>query len=148
MDLAVELEQLLGGFEDQGVTYALVGGLALAVHGVVRATEDIDVLVPPEAYDAARQVAHDLGFTVETTLRFESGLEIRRLAKLAREDVLVLDVLLVDAGSQEAFASRERFAFGAGSVWVVSRRALVGLKLAAGRDQDLADVRRLQELDG
>jgi hypothetical protein len=148
VDLAVELEQLLGAFEGQGVAYALVGGLALAVHGVVRATEDIDVLVPAEACDAARRVAHDLGFTVETTLRFSNGLEIRRLAKLVGEDALTLDLLLVDAGSQEAFASRERYAFGAGSVWVVSRQGLIGLKLAAGRDQDLADVRRLRELDG
>lgn len=148
MDLSVELEQLLGALEARRVDYALVGGLALAVHGVVRATEDIDVLVPPEAYDAARRVAHDLGFVIETTLRFAGGLEIRRMAKLVGEDALTLDLLLVDPGSQEAFAGRERFAFGAGSVWVVSRQGLIGLKLAAGRDQDLADVRRLRELDG
>lgn len=118
------------------------------MHGVVRATEDIDVLVPVQACEAARRVAFDLGFTVETALRFASGLEIRRFSKMAEEDTLVLDVLLVDASSQAAFDGRERFEVGTGSVWVVSRQGLIGLKLAAGRDQDFADVRRLQELDG
>jgi hypothetical protein len=32
-------------------------------------------------------------------------------------------------------------------LWVVSRDGLVRMKAAAGREQDLADIRRLEELD-
>jgi hypothetical protein len=34
-----------------------------------------------------------------------------------------------------------------GTAWVVSREGLVTLKTTAGRPQDLADVKRLLELD-
>jgi hypothetical protein len=35
--------------EHEGAAYALVGGYALALQGIVRLTEDIDILVEPTA---------------------------------------------------------------------------------------------------
>ena len=40
---------LLRALEQHGVDYVLVGAAALGVHGLVRATEDIDLFVRPEA---------------------------------------------------------------------------------------------------
>jgi len=37
-----------------GVKYVLVGGFAVALHGVVRATKDIDILIEPTVENAAR----------------------------------------------------------------------------------------------
>jgi hypothetical protein len=42
-----ELKALVAALNEEGVPYALCGGLAMAVHGFVRATEDIDLLVRP-----------------------------------------------------------------------------------------------------
>lgn len=42
--------------EAEGVEYALVGGYALALQGIVRLTEDVDILVEPTAENAARWV--------------------------------------------------------------------------------------------
>ena len=42
--------------EDEQVEYALVGGYALALQGIVRLTEDIDILVAPTAENAERWV--------------------------------------------------------------------------------------------
>ena len=36
---------LLSALHEQGVEYILVGGLAMAMHGLVRATEDIDLFI-------------------------------------------------------------------------------------------------------
>jgi hypothetical protein len=44
-------------FEEAGVEYALVGGYALAAHGLSRATEDVDVLVEPSAANSRRWIA-------------------------------------------------------------------------------------------
>lgn len=41
----------------EGVRYVLVGGYALAAHGYVRMTEDIDIAVSPDAQNARRWVA-------------------------------------------------------------------------------------------
>lgn len=148
MRLDSELEALLAALEGSRAPYALAGGLALAVHGVVRATVDIDLLVPDEALEQVASVAGEEGFTVTTELAFTSGLRIRRLVKIVDDDTLVLDLLRVDATSADAFRTRERASLGAIDFWVLSRAGLRALKLAAGRDQDLADVRRLEELDG
>jgi hypothetical protein len=42
--------------ESEGVEYALIGGYALALQGIVRATEDVDVLVEPSVDNARRWV--------------------------------------------------------------------------------------------
>ncbi len=43
-------------FAEAGVEYALIGGYALNAHGIVRLTEDIDVLVEPSAENSRRWV--------------------------------------------------------------------------------------------
>ena len=49
-----ELEQVLGAFERSNVDYVLIGGGAVNVHGLIRATEDIDVMVAPAADNVER----------------------------------------------------------------------------------------------
>jgi hypothetical protein len=43
-----------GLLNDAGVKYVVVGGFAVALHGVVRATKDIDLLIEPTVENAAR----------------------------------------------------------------------------------------------
>lgn len=43
-------------FEESGVEYALLGGYALAAHGLNRFTEDVDVLVNPSAANSLRWI--------------------------------------------------------------------------------------------
>lgn len=42
--------------EEEHVEYALIGGYALALQGIVRLTEDVDILVEPSAENARRWV--------------------------------------------------------------------------------------------
>jgi hypothetical protein len=46
--------QVLRALEAHEVEYILVGGVALGVHGLIRATEDIDVFVRPSAENIGR----------------------------------------------------------------------------------------------
>ncbi len=46
MQLESGLHQLLAAFVREGVQYVLVGGHAVRLNGFVRATEDIDILLP------------------------------------------------------------------------------------------------------
>lgn len=45
---------ILRALEREGVSYALIGALALAVHGVDRATRDVDLFVDPDPDNVAR----------------------------------------------------------------------------------------------
>jgi hypothetical protein len=148
LDLYEELTELLGDLEAAGISYAVAGALALAIHGVPRATADIDLLIEPAAVDRALAVARRRGFDVlAAPMRFQDGLELRRSTKLAGEDALTLDLLLVNEGLREVFAGREQVAGERGGLWVVSREGLLRMKASAGRDQDLADIQRLRDAD-
>jgi hypothetical protein len=48
------LLRLFGALADEGVAYVLVGGVAVNLHGVVRATEDVDLFVRPSDDNVAR----------------------------------------------------------------------------------------------
>ena len=49
-----QLINLLRALRDQNVDYVLVGGIALGLHGLARATEDVDVFVDGEADNIQR----------------------------------------------------------------------------------------------
>lgn len=49
-----DLSALAGALAAHGVEYALIGGVAMAVHGFSRATKDIDLLLPVDADNNAR----------------------------------------------------------------------------------------------
>ena len=148
LNLFEETTALLAELERRDVPYAVAGALALAIHGVPRATADIDLLVRRESLETALRVARARGFGVEALpMRFSDGLEVRRSTKVEATDMLTLDLLLVNENLEPAWASRERVRTESGDVWVVSREGLIAMKAWAGREQDLADIRRLRELD-
>ncbi len=49
-----ELLKLLRAFEAEGLEYVLVGATAMGLHGVIRATEDVDVFVRATTENLAR----------------------------------------------------------------------------------------------
>ena len=49
-----ELLRVLRAFEDQGLEYVLIGATALALHGIVRATEDVDFFIRATADNVER----------------------------------------------------------------------------------------------
>lgn len=51
-----DVKRLARYLEEAGVEYALIGGYALAVHGLVRLTEDIDLLVDPSPENSRRWI--------------------------------------------------------------------------------------------
>lgn len=48
-------EDLARRLQESGIEYAIAGGLSLGVHGFVRATEDVDVIVSRAGLDAFKE---------------------------------------------------------------------------------------------
>jgi hypothetical protein len=146
VDFLQELKDLVLALDASRVDYALCGGVALAIHGVPRATQDIDLLIRPEDLPRLREVARACGFGLEAfPMDFASGITIQRFTKLIDGLPLMLDALLVAGPLDGAWQGRQTAEIEGGRVHVVSRESLIALKLAAGRPQDLVDVQRLQE---
>ncbi len=143
-----DLIELLAEFNARAVEYLVVGAHALAAHGHVRATKDLDLWVRPSPANAAK---------VMRALRaFGAPLLDLRMEDLTRPGVvfqigvapLRIDVTTAIDGVQfnEAWPARLRAKFGGIPVGVLSRRHLIANKKASGRLQDLADVEWLEAL--
>lgn len=141
-----ELSELISALETNEIEYAVCGGLSMAIHGFVRATLDIDVLIQPESLEKAYRIAAEKGFDIRgLDISFkERSVEIRRVSKIDDNDeVLSLDLLLVTPQVEDVWETREMLDFLGGRLWVVSREGLIKMKRLAGRPQDLADIERL-----
>jgi hypothetical protein len=144
--MSPDFRDLLAEFNAHSVEFIVVGAYALAAHGLVRATKDLDVWVRPESGNARRTIAaleefgaplHDL--TIEDLsqpgLIFQIGVEPIRIDIITRIDGVEFD---------EAWPERVEATFGDQRVNVLARRHLIQNKRAAGRDQDLLDVKWLE----
>ena len=60
--LARQLAEVKAALQESRTPFALIGGMALASHGVVRGTRDVDFLVAAEAGDAVDALLKVLGY--------------------------------------------------------------------------------------
>lgn len=117
---AIETSQRLATL---GIPHALVGGLAVGLHGHPRATKDVDFLVGEEAFE-----------TTDPILTFR-----RELAEVVR--IGEIDLLAVPPNRRELRARLQ--VPESGELPVISVEALILMKLDAGRPQDIADIHHL-----
>jgi hypothetical protein len=148
IDLENELRQVLSALAVNGIDYGLCGGLGMAVHGLPRATVDIDVLVNEAEVPRIFNLAKNLGYVLEAApMTFADGrLRIHRVSKIDPEsgDILPLDLLCYD----DAIRTAVRFVevdWNGLTIQVVDRASLRMLKELRGSAQDRADIEALQE---
>lgn len=132
------------------VDFVVVGAHAMAVHGVSRATADIDILVRPSPDNARRVMSALVAFGAPVQAHgvqstdfaapgtvYQLGLPPRRIDLLTEISGVSFD---------EAWASRLEAANSGLVIPVLGREALLKNKRAAARDKDLVDVRALELL--
>ena len=149
-DLAGVLRALL----DEGVEFVVIGGLAVAVHGFVRATEDVDLVPAPDRDNLDRLVNRLIREGARLTLAPERspGPEERRALYRGRN--LSVSTRLGDVDVVQRLHGVPPYAdlnaraitvapFGL-QIRVASRGDLIAMKRAGGRPTDLADLERLE----
>ena len=127
----------------------MVGAHALAAHGHVRATKDIDIWVRPEKANAQKvlQALLDFGaplmdLTVEDLSRKETVFQIG-LPPIRIDVVTGID----GVEFAEAWPDRLEIVFAGVPAFVISRHHLITNKKASARLQDLADVQELESTE-
>jgi hypothetical protein len=148
LDLPRELDAIRSALTAVRIEYAVCGGIALAIHGFTRATEDLDLFIRPEDAERVEEVVAPLGFTFKAKpMTFSGGaMHIRRVTKIDASDgdVLTLDLLLVTHASEDVWQTRETVEWRGHPFSVVSREGLIKLKRYRSSEQDLIDIQRLQ----
>lgn len=105
-----------------GVPHALVGALAVGVHGHARATKVVELLVGPEAFEAS-------GVLVS----FKPGVPLAA-------DGVAIDSIPLPTPDDPVFSEALRDPVVIDGVPALRVEPLLYMKLTAGRRQDLADV--------
>jgi hypothetical protein len=144
MDLRAALLTIHRGLVERDVDHALIGGLALAVHGVGRATADLDWIADGRRADRVDDLLRSQGYEAIHRDERIGNYSSRDPAK-GRVDFLFVRrergvAILGRAVEHEVLGERVR---------VADASDLVGLKVQAyanaprRRHQDLADIERL-----
>jgi hypothetical protein len=147
IDIVDELRILAAKLDERGIEYALCGGMAMGVHGHLRTTIDIDMLVLPESLPQILELAGSLGYNIRGLDMDFRAVEIRRVSKIDPDshDLLSLDFLLVRPTIQPVWDSRIQAKWEHGILSVVSRQGLIQLKALRNSDQDALDIKVLNE---
>lgn len=139
---------VLAALQRAGARFLVVGAHAMAVHGVPRATGDIDIWVRPDADNASRvwEALAAFGAPVAAI-----GVSAR---DLTRKDTVIqigvpprrIDLLTGITGVEfdEGWEGRVEHDVGPLRVPFLGRAALVKNKRATGRTKDLADLETLE----
>lgn len=144
------LQAVLAALEREGVKYAIVGAIALNLHGLARFTEDLDLFVAPEADNierlkrALRAVFPDPAID-EITAADMLG-PYPAIQYVPPDGSFHVD-LLTKLGTAFTFAhlETERVPFGELMVTVVTPRMLYRMKRDTIRLRDRADAELLKQ---
>ena len=139
------LQSVFASFQSRDVRYVVIGGIAAVLHGVPRATFDLDILIEPTAGNAERllQALRQAGFGTADLVDAQ-GILANEITVF--NDRVRIDVLTSTPGItfQDAWNRRETMDYQGQKFYVAARQDLIASKRACGRPRDLEDARILE----
>lgn len=160
--MAFNLRQIFKALADAQADYVVVGGLAVILHGHLRATRDIDLVIglAPDNCAAALAALSDVGLRPRLPVALaDFADEALRKEWIERRHMQVFQLWdptnperSVDLFVKEPFAISEMLAEAVTKdldevpIRVASIRHLIAMKQAAGRRHDLDDIEALRQI--
>ena len=138
--------EMLSELSAAGAEFIIVGAHALAVHGLPRATGDLDIWI--------RSTPENAGKVWKALMVFGAPLDQLSMNDLSTPGIIFqigvvpcrIDILTDIDGVEfdEAWANRRYIKIHGIDIPVIGMQELLKNKRAAGRPQDIADVTRLE----
>lgn len=156
-------EEIFEKLNNSGIDYVVVGGVALVLHGVVRLTADLDIMVHLEDANLRKFVGimNDLGYRPKAPVKAEDFVSAEnRMSWINEKNMTVFSffhpgnpISLIDVFVKEPMdykmirADVVEVMSGNIPIPVISIKNLIKLKLISGRPQDIADIKALEEVE-
>ncbi len=150
------IQKVIRTLDKHRVKYVLVGGYAVALHGAIRGTVDIDIAIAlnratfKRAETALQEIDLEsrLPVTAEEVFSFRKEYVQRRNLKAwsfvnPRNPLDVVDILITEDASKIRTVKKRAFGM---IVKVAAITDLIAIKKKAGRAQDLEDIKALRKL--
>jgi len=147
---APELEDLVAicrSLNKEGVRYLLIGGFAVILHGLVRTTKDIDLLIDPSE-ENIRRLKRALGTLPDNAVALIADDDVRKYRVVRVADEVVVDLMAEACGISydEAFAAGvEHRQLSDVTIPIAKKEVLIRMKDTI-RDSDKSDVGFLRGL--
>lgn len=155
-------EDIFRKLNERKVNYVVAGGIALVLHGVVRLTADLDLIVKLQSDNLTKfiSVMQELGYKPRIPVKAEEFIDPAKREMWIREKgmrvfsfyhpgkAIVLVDIFVDEPIEYRKLEAERKWIEAGGIKipVISIKHLIKLKEISGRVQDIADIKALKEV--
>ena len=155
-------EELLRALEEKHIQYLIVGGVAVVLHGYVRATADLDLMLAMNSnnLNAFLGIMKQRGYKPKPPVPLEDFADPEKRRTWIQEKSLtvfsvyhpgkpqeLIDIFVDEPiPFAEAYEQRKIVKLETTSINVISIRDLIGLKKRAGRPQDIQDIQALESL--
>lgn len=147
MNIFDEFPKLINHIERENLSYAIVGGVALAFHATPRFTQDIDILIFPEDIDRLKLMLSDEGFSESTRpWTFKNvNMTLHRFIKIDGEDIFQLDIITAnEEKSRQIIKDALKAESEHGTIRVAAKKDLIWMKRQRNSDQDKVDIKSLK----
>ena len=155
-DLNEPFRDFIGIFERLRISYALIGGLAVGVHGIPRPTHDLDFTIAiergrlPTFFEAVVELGYDVPHEFTTGWVDQvAGMPLVKARQWVAGKTIDVDVFLAESRFQTSLLQRRARAEVEGiSAWIASPEDLILLKLLANRPRDIGDIQDILMVQG
>jgi hypothetical protein len=139
------LQDVFKFFQQHEVKYVVIGGIAAVLHGIPRATFDLDILIEANEENVQRllEALENAGFGTATMTNTKDV--------LANEITVFDDRVRIDVQTRtlgitfgDVWNRRKTVTYNGQKFFILSKEDLIKSKLASGRDIDKEDVRLLK----
>ena len=150
------IRKVIRALDRHKVKYALIGGYAVALHGAIRGTVDIDIAIAlnKAAFQRAETALREIGLesrlpiTAAEVFSFRTEYIQKRHLKAwsfvnPRNPLDVVDILITEDASKISTVNKRAFGI---TIKVAAITDLIAIKKKAGRAQDLEDIKALRKL--
>ena len=158
--MPLDYSDILKSFIKEKIEFTVIGGFAAVAHGVVRVTMDLDLALILNATNLEKtwSLCEKMGFIIRQPLSKEQFIDPKKLKEIAdekdakaisfihkKQNYLVIDILF---NQEFQFSDKDIVDLNLFGVKcpVLGVEKLIELKLAAGIEKDLEDVRELKKI--
>lgn len=143
--MLARLTDVFRSFREHDVRYVVIGGIASVLHGVPRATFDLDILVEATPANAQRLLDALLAAGLRTAEMTDAATLLSKEITIFKDKVRI-DVQTRTPGIEFAPSWKRRVTMRheGQEFHVLCKADLIASKRAAGRPVDLEDVRLLE----
>lgn len=150
------IDKLCKALAESEVRYAIVGGYAVALHGAVRGTMDVDIAINwnLSTLRKTEQALIGLGLVSRLPISADDVFQFRDEYINKRQLIawnfyepgnLANQVDVIIAFDMKG-RQRKRLQTQAGSIYILNINDLIRMKLESGRKQDIEDAKALEKL--